>query len=89
MNNHLTTAHEHISLDLYYQALKTSHELDNVITHLSTRKEAIDLTLHRFQDIFKLDKNEIPNIDMFLLPNGTDQTKQQIKHYKKYLKKIS
>lgn len=84
----LKTAHQHIALDLYFQALKASKEMEDILTNISTRKESIEFTIKMFQRIYNLEENEKPNIETFLINQNTHLTKKQIKAYKKLLKSI-
>ena len=86
MKKEIPIINEHIALDLYFQSLRTSKELDAVIINLSSRKECLDLMLQRFQDIYKLEPNQKINTETFIINQNTYQTKKQIKALKRYLK---
>lgn len=84
----LKTAHQHIALDLYFQALKASKEMEDILTNISTRKESLEFTIKMFQRIYNLEKDEKPTLDTFLINQNTHLTKKQIKEYRKFLNKV-
>ncbi len=78
-----------IALDLFFQAQKISLEFNDLINYLSDRKEILDKSIVRFQEVNKLDKN----IDINILTNNfkymrPKATKKELKKYFKYLKQI-
>ncbi len=89
MKKPLQTATQHSMLDLYYQALRVSHELGDIQNYIVDRKKSLDLILKRFQDIHQIEQNDLIDTDTFFIKLNANSTKRQTKEYKKYLRKIS
>jgi hypothetical protein len=84
----LSTDSEHSALDLYFQAVRTSQELQDISDYISTRKKSMDLVIARFKHIHNVDENLNIETETFWIKLNTNAIKAQIKAYKKYLRKI-
>jgi len=84
----LSTDAEHSALDLYFQAIRTSQELQDISDYISTRKESLNLVIARFKHIHNVDENLNIKTETFWIKLNTNAIKAQIKAYKKYLRKI-
>ncbi len=78
---------EHISIDLYYQALKISQELDDMLLYISTRKKHLDLIVKRFQYLHQLDTNNKPRTESEQIVTNAYNIAKETKKYQKWLRK--
>jgi len=88
LTKQFSTDAEHSSLDLYFQALRVSQELQDIEDYISTRKKSLDLIIARFKHIHNVDENLNVNTETFWIKQNTNSIKAQIKAYKKYRRKI-
>jgi len=96
MKKHIKIAKQHSTLDLYFQALKISQELEDIQNNITDRIKSLDTILKRFQHIHQIEPTKSIDTDTFFKNINTNAiriaenvAKRQNKAHRKISKKLS